>query len=284
MSTLIETSDSNQTETDISKLKDITKKVRINIVKMLAEAGSGHPGGSLSATDLLVGLYFCKMRHDASDPKSANRDRFVLSKGHACPALYSVLAESGYFNVDELMSLRKFGSNLQGHPDMKRVNGVDISSGSLGQGLSVGLGMALAGRIDKKDYRIYVMMGDGEIQEGQIWEAAMAVGHYKMDNICAILDNNGYQIDGPIDQILSPYPIVDKWKAFGWHVLEINGHDMDEILNAYDEAKTVKGKPTIIIAKTLKGKGVGLMEADPASWHGSAPSKEQAGEAVANLN
>jgi len=282
MSTLIKTA--NSSTTDICKLKDITKKVRINIVKMLSEAGSGHPGGSLSATDLLVGLYFCKMKHDASDPKCADRDRFILSKGHACPALYSVLAESGYFDVDELMGLRKFGSNLQGHPDMKRVNGVDISSGSLGQGLSVGLGMALAGVVDKKDYRVYVMMGDGEIQEGQIWEAAMAIGHYKLDNICAILDNNGYQIDGPIDQIMSPYPIVDKWKAFGWNVLEIDGHDMDAILDAYDEAKTVKGKPTIIIAKTLKGKGVGLMEADPSSWHGSVPSKEQASEAVSNLN
>ncbi|MGR3317046.1 MAG: transketolase [Candidatus Anammoxibacter sp.] len=273
---------SNQVE--INRLEDIAKRIRVHIVKMLAEAGSGHPGGSLSATDLMVALYFCKLNHDSQKPKWEDRDRFILSKGHACPALYAVLAESGYFDIGELMSLRKFGSILQGHPDMKRVPGIDISSGSLGQGLSIGLGMSLSSRIDKKNNRIYVMLGDGEIQEGQIWEAAMAASHYKVDNLCAILDNNGFQIDGSIESIMSPYPITDKWRAFGWHVIEIDGHNMNEILNAYDMAKTVKEKPSIIIAKTIKGKGVGLMEADPSSWHGVAPSKEQANEAIAKLN
>ncbi len=267
----------------IEELQKTSKKVRIHIVEMLTESGSGHPGGSLSATDLIVGLYFCKLNHDSARPAWEDRDRFILSKGHACPALYATLAESGYFPKEELMSLRKFGSNLQGHPDMKRTKGVDISSGSLGQGLSVGLGMSLSGKLDKKDFRVYVMMGDGEIQEGQIWEAAMAAGHYKADNLCGILDNNGYQIDGSVESVMSPYPLADKWKAFGWHVIEIDGHNMEEILNAYDTAKTIKGKPTMIIAKTIKGKGVSLMEAEPAEWHGATPSKELAKEAIAEL-
>ena len=272
------------TKPDTDRLETIAKKIRVHIIKMLSHAGSGHPGGSLSAADLLVALYFCKLNHDAQRPNWEDRDRFILSKGHACPALYAVLAESGYFGTDELLDLRKFGSNLQGHPDMKRVSGIDISSGSLGQGLSVGVGMSLSSRIDSKNFRVYVMLGDGEIQEGQIWEAAMAASHYKLDNICAILDNNGYQIDGPIDDVLSPYPIADKWKAFGWHVIEIDGHNMDEILDAYDEAKTVKGCPTIIVAKTIKGKGVSLMENDPSSWHGTAPSAEVANDAITKIN
>lgn len=268
----------------INELQNIAKKIRVHIIAMLAKAGSGHPGGSLSATDLMTALFFNKMNHDSSRPDWEDRDRFVLSKGHACPALYATLAESGYFSVDELGSLRQFKSNLQGHPDMKRLKGVDISSGSLGQGLSVGLGMALSARIDNKDFRVYVMLGDGEIQEGQIWEASMAAGHYKMDNLCAILDNNGYQIDGPVDEIMSPYPLSDKWKAFGWNVVEIDGHNMQEILTAYDSAKSFKGKPTIIIAKTIKGKGVTFMESDPGSWHGAIPSKEETDKAIGELN
>lgn len=282
MSILKESTISNQI--DIERLKNIAKRIRIHIVRMLAEAGSGHPGGSLSATDLIAALYFCKLNHDAQRPDWKDRDRFILSKGHACPALYAALAECGYFEIDELMKLRKFGSSLQGHPDMKRVPGIDISSGSLGQGLSVGVGISLSGKIDGKDYRVYVMMGDGEIQEGQVWEAAMAASHYKLDNLCAILDNNGYQIDGSIEHIMSPYPIADKWTAFGWHVIEIDGHNMREILEAYETVKTIKGKPAIIIAKTIKGKGVGLMEVDPSAWHGTVPSKEQANEAIAKLN
>lgn len=273
----------NTTQYSVEELKNITKKVRTHIIYMLSEAGSGHPGGSLSATDLMVGLFFCKMNHDHLRPGWEDRDRFVLSKGHAAPVLYATLAESGYFDVKELGGLRKFGSILQGHPDMKRVPGVDISSGSLGQGLSVATGMALSARIDGKSFRVYAMLGDGEIQEGQIWEAAMAAGHYKVDNLCAILDNNGYQIDGAIEDVMSPNPIPDKWKAFGWNVIEIDGHNMDAILKAYDEAKTVKGKPSIIIAKTVKGKGVSFMEEEPAAWHGVIPSKEQASEAIAKF-
>lgn len=264
-------------------LQRIARKIRISILKMLAEAGSGHPGGSLSATDLIVALYFSKLNHDPKRPKWEDRDRFILSKGHACPALYATLAELGYIEANTLKTLRRFGSLLQGHPDMNKTPGVDISSGSLGQGLSVGIGMALAGRIDKKSYRVYVMMGDGEIQEGQVWEAAIAASHYKLSNLCGILDNNDYQIDGPIKKVMSPYPISDKWTSFGWHVIEINGHNMEEILNAYKMAEAIKDKPTIIIAKTVKGKGVSFMENDKEAWHGQAPSRELAEEAIAEL-
>ncbi len=267
----------------VQELQNIAKKIRVHILNMLSKAGSGHPGGSLSVADLLTALFFSEMNHDSSNPEWDERDRFVLSKGHACPALYATLALSGYFDVAELDNLRKFGSILQGHPDMKRVPGVDISSGSLGQGLSVGVGMSLSAKIDKKDFRVYAMLGDGEIQEGQIWEAAMAAGHYKVDNLCAILDNNGYQIDGAVSEIMSPNPIADKWKAFGWNVIGVDGHDIEAILNAYDTAKTVKGKPTIIIAKTIKGKGVSFMEEAPADWHGSPLPSERADEAIAEL-
>ena len=270
-------------EISVQELQKISKKIRVHILNMLSKAGSGHPGGSLSATDLLTALFFCKMNHDSSVPDWVDRDRFVLSKGHACPALYAVLAESGYFDIKELDGLRKFGSILQGHPDMKRVPGIDISSGSLGQGLSVAVGMALSAKVDKKEFRVYAMLGDGEIQEGQIWEAAMAAGHYKTDNLCAILDNNGYQIDGAVSEIMSPNPIPDKWKAFGWHVIAVDGHNMEAILEAYDTAKTLKGKPTIIIAKTIKGKGVSFMEEAPADWHGSPLPLERADEAIAEI-
>lgn len=266
----------------IEELQEKAKVVRRHIIRMLAKAGSGHPGGSLSATDLIVALYYGKLRHNPKNPKWPDRDRFVMSKGHGCPAWYAVLAEHGYFPVSELDTLRQFGSRLQGHPDMKRTPGIEMSSGSLGQGLSVSLGMALAARIDKKDYRVYVMLGDGEIEEGQVWEAAMAAGHYKVDNLCAILDNNGLQIDGPIHDVMSPLPIPDKWRAFQWHAIEINGHNMKEIIAAYDKAETLKGKPTIIIAKTTKGKGVSFMEGH-VDWHGKAPNKEEAEKALAEL-
>lgn len=266
----------------IELLEDKAKQTRRHIIRMLGKAGSGHPGGSLSAIDLIVALYYGKLRHDPQNPAWPDRDRFVLSKGHSCPALYAVLAETGYFPVSELDTLRQFGTRLQGHPDCHLTPGIEISSGSLGQGLSVGLGMALAAKIDKKDYRVYVMLGDGEIEEGQIWEAAMAASHYGLDNLCAIIDNNGLQIDGPINQVMSPLPIPDKWLAFGWNVIQINGHDMKKILQAYDEAETLKGKPTVIIAKTIKGKGVSFMEGD-ADWHGKAPNKEQTEAALVEL-
>ena len=267
---------------DKDYLRSRAVHVRRHIIEMLAEAGSGHPGGSLSAVDLLVTLYFAKMRHDPANPNLPDRDRFVLSKGHSCPALYAVLAECEYFDHDAIYTLRKFGSILQGHPDSKRTPGVNISSGSLGQGLSAGIGMALAARLDEKDYRTYVILGDGEIQEGQIWEAAMTAPHYKVDNLCAILDYNGLQIDGPIQDVMNPEPLPDKWRSFGWHVLEINAHDFDEILDALDQAEKRKGIPTIIIASSIKGRGVSFME-NVAAWHGKAPSKDEAAEALTRM-
>ena len=267
---------------DIKSLEERAKVIRRHVIRMLAKAGSGHPGSSLSIVDLLVALFYNKLRYNPQQPTWPDRDRFILSKGHACPALYALLAEIGYFTVDKLDTLRQFGSILQGHPCKKTTPGIEISSGSLGQGLSVGLGIALAARIDKKDYRTYVMLGDGEIEEGQIWEAAMAASHYKADNLCAILDNNGLQIDGFINEIMSPHPIPEKWRSFGWHVIEINGHDYKSILTAYDEAEKIKGRPTIIVAKTIKGKGVSFME-NQVDWHGKAPSKEEAERALAEL-
>ncbi len=268
---------------ELDKLETIAAKVRKHIIRMITEAGSGHPGGSLSCTDMIVALYFGKLRYNPTQPDWPDRDRFVLSKGHGCPAWYATLAEAGYFDVNELETLRRFGSKLQGHPERGRLPGIEVSSGSLGQGLSVGVGMALAGRLDEKDYRAYVMVGCGEIQEGQIWEAAMSASHYKLDNLCAILDNNGFQIGGEIDNIMSTKPIPEKWQAFGWHVIEIDGHNMKQILDAYNKAEKIKGKPTMIIANTIKGKGVPFMER-VADWHGKAPSEEQAQSALADLS
>lgn len=266
----------------IDSLKSKSKFIRQHIIKMLTIAGSGHPGGSLSAVEILTALYFHKLRHNPKDPKWADRDRFLLSKGHACPVWYAVLAEAGYFPVKTLWTFRKFGSILQGHPDMKRTPGVEMSSGSLGQGLSIANGIALAGRIDNKTYRVYILIGDGEVQEGQVWEAAMAASHYKIDNLTAILDYNGYQIDGSIEKVMSPLPLADKWRAFNWAVKEIDGHNLKEIISAYDWAETVKEKPAIIIARTVKGKGVSFME-NKHEWHGKTPSSQQAEQALKEL-
>ncbi len=268
-------------ESEIKQLKEKAKQVRRLIVEMLAKAGSGHPGGSLSATDLITALYFKVLRFNAQDPSWPGRDRFHMSKGHCCPLWYAVLAESGYFPVEKLWTLRQLGSILQGHPD-RRTPGVEVASGSLGQGLSVALGMGLAAKMDKLDYRVYCLLGDGEIQEGNIWEAAMACAHYKCDNICAMLDRNGFQIDGKTSQVMSLEPVVAKWQAFGWHTIEIDGHNMEQILCAYDEAKTVKNKPTIIIAHTVKGKGVSFME-NVVDFHGRAPTKEETERALKEL-
>jgi transketolase len=262
--------------TDPSYLSQQALGVRRDIIKMLGAAGSGHTGGSLSVTDLLVALYFSVLRHDPSMPKWPGRDRFILSKGHAAPALYAVLARCGYFPAEQLLNLRKLDSMLQGHPDMNKTPGVEISTGSLGQGLSVGCGMAIAGRQPNQPpaYRVYVAMGDGEQDEGQVWEAAMSAAHYKLSNLCAIIDNNGLQIDGRVCDIMNSHPLPDKWRAFGWNVLEINGHNYSEILSAFDQARLEKEKPSIIIAKTSKGKGISFME-NQACWHGVAPNQEQ---------
>lgn len=249
-------------------------KVRMGIIEGTHNAKSGHPGGSLSAADILTYLYFAEMNVDPQNPAKPDRDRFVLSKGHIAPALYATLAHKGFFSVEELKSLRKIGSRLQGHPDMKKIPGVDMSSGSLGQGISAACGMAKAAKLTGADYRVYAVLGDGEIQEGQVWEAAMFASHYNLDNLCILVDNNGLQIDGSIEDVMSPYPIDEKFKAFGFHVINIDGHDFDQIESAYNEARTVKGKPTAIIAKTVKGKGVSFME-NKASWHGTAPNDEQ---------
>ncbi|MFO0793106.1 MAG: transketolase [Candidatus Brocadiaceae bacterium] len=267
---------------DTKSLEDRSKVIRRHVITMLAKAGSGHPGSSLSTVDLLVALFYSKLRHNPRQPAWPDRDRFVMSKGHACPALYATLAETGYFGIDKLDTLRQFGSMLQGHPCMKTTPGIEISGGSLGQGLSVGLGISLAAKLDNKGYRTYVMLGDGEIEEGQVWEAAMAASHYKADNLCAIIDQNGLQIDGFIHEIMSSHPIPDKWRGFGWHVIETNGHDFTAILAAYSEAEAVKGRPTVIVAKTVKGKGVSFME-NQVDWHGKAPTKEEAERALAEL-
>jgi len=265
----------------IKALEDKAKKIRRLIIEMLAKAGSGHPGGSLSSADLITALYFAVLRHNPDQPQWPQRDRFHLSKGHCCPLWYAVLAESGYFPAQKLSTLRQFGSMLQGHPD-RRTPGVEVASGSLGQGLSVALGMSLAARIDKMDYRVYVLMGDGEIQEGNIWEAAMAASHYKCDNLCAILDYNGFQIDGKIKDVMGLEPLAEKWRSFGWYTIEIDGHDMQQILSAYAQATNIKGKPCIIIARTIKGKGVSFME-NVVDFHGRAPTKEEAEKALKEL-
>lgn len=259
---------------NIEQLQCVAKEVRKDIITMLTESASGHPGGSLSAVEILTTLYFHEMKVDVNNQKDLNRDRFVLSKGHAAPVLYSVLAEKGFFAKDELMKLRKTGAILQGHPNMNYVPGVDMSTGSLGQGISAAVGMALAGKLDKKDYRVYALLGDGELQEGQVWEAAMSAGHYKLDNLTAFVDHNGLQIDGRTCDVMTVDPVEDKFKAFGWNVLSIDGHDFNAIIDAIEVAKNFKGKPTMIVCKTVKGKGVSFME-DQAGWHGSAPNKEQ---------
>lgn len=256
--------------------------VRMGVIEGVFNAKSGHPGGSLSVADILTYLYFDHMNVDPKNPKDENRDRFVLSKGHTAPALYAVLANKGFFPVSEIKNLRKPGAMLQGHPSMNRTPGVDMSTGSLGQGISTAAGMALAGKIDKKDYRVYTVLGDGEIEEGQVWEAAMFAAAKGLDNLCAVVDNNNLQIDGSIAEVNSPYPIPEKFRAFGWNVIEIYGHSFDEIDAAFKAAAEFKGKPTAIIAKTVKGKGVSFME-DQCSWHGTAPNAEQYEQAMNEL-
>ena len=264
------------------ELEKTANSVRQGIVTAVHAAKSGHPGGSLSAADIYTYLYFEEMNVDPSKPDDPDRDRFVLSKGHTAPGLYSTLANRGFFPVEDLETLRHTGSYLQGHPDMKHIPGVDMSSGSLGQGLSAGVGMALSAKIDKKSYRTYVLCGDGEIEEGQIWEAAMFAGAKKLDNLCVIVDNNNLQIDGPIDEVNSPYPIDKKFEAFNFHVINIDGNDFDQIEKAFKEARGVKGVPTAIIAKTTKGKGVSYME-NQVGWHGKAPNDEEYEKAMAEL-
>ena len=264
------------------ELKKKANEVRRGIVTGVHSAKSGHPGGSLSAADILTYLYFEEMNIDPADPKGADRDRFVLSKGHIAPALYSVLANRGYFPVEDLKTLRHTGSYLQGHPDMKHIPGVDMSSGSLGQGLSAAVGMALAGKLDGKNYRVFAMCGDGEIEEGQIWEASMFAAARKLDNLTVIVDNNNLQIDGTIEEVCSPYPIADKFEAFGFHVICIDGHDFDAIEGAFKEAAETTGKPTVIVAKTTKGKGVSFME-NQCGWHGKAPNDEEYAQAMKDL-
>ncbi|MBR6873485.1 MAG: transketolase [Ruminococcus sp.] len=267
----------------IKKQLEITAcKVRLGIIEGVFNAKSGHPGGSLSIADLLTYLYFAKMNVYPDKPDEPERDRFVLSKGHTAPALYSVLAERGFFDKNELKSLRHIGAMLQGHPCIT-IPGVDMSSGSLGQGISAACGMALSGKISNNTYKVYTVLGDGEIEEGQVWEAAMFAAHYKLDNLVAVVDNNGLQIDGKISDVMSPYPIKEKFEAFGWHAIEINAHDFDEIEKAFNEAETVSGQPVVIIQKSIKGKGVSFME-DQVGWHGTAPNAEQYEQAVSELN
>ncbi len=264
------------------ELQKTAVEVRKGIVTAVHSAKSGHPGGSLSAADIYTYLFFEELNIDPKNPDKADRDRFVLSKGHTAPGYYSVLAQRGFFPVEDLTTLRHVGSYLQGHPDKKHIPGVDMSSGSLGQGISAAVGMALSAKLSNDDYRVYTLLGDGEIQEGQVWEAAMFAGHRKLDNFVAIVDNNGLQIDGPVDEVCSPYPIDKKFEAFGFHVITVDGHDYDALRNAFNEAKQTKGQPTAIIAKTLKGKGVSFMEGQ-ASWHGTAPNDEQYAEAMEEL-
>ena len=264
------------------ELQKVANEVRKGIITSVHAAKAGHPGGSLSAADIFTYLYFEEMNVDPKDPKKADRDRFVLSKGHTAPGLYSALAQKGYFPVEDLETLRHLGSYLQGHPDMKHIPGVDMSSGSLGQGISAAVGMAIAGKMDNTDYRVYTLLGDGEIQEGQVWEASMMAGFRKLDNLVVIVDNNNLQIDGAIDEVCSPYPIDKKFEAFNFHVINIDGNDFDQIDAAFKEAKATKGMPTAIIAHTVKGKGVSFME-NQVGWHGTAPNDEQYAVAMEEL-
>jgi transketolase len=266
----------------IAELRTHANTIRRDVINMLTKAGSGHPGGSLSCADIVATLYFHVMRHDSERPDWPDRDRFLMSKGHCAPTWYAVLARSGYFPVAWLDTLRKLNSALQGHPDMLKTPGVEMSSGSLGQGLSVANGMAFAFRLDRRDCRVYVLLGDGEIQEGQIWEAAMTAAHHKLDNICAIVDNNGLQIDGRVDEIKSLGSIAAKWDSFGWNVVEIDGHDIEQIVEAFDKARDFKGQPTMILAHTVKGKGVSFME-DMVDYHGVAPTEEECAKAMTEI-
>ena len=268
---------------NIEDLKMKAKEIRKDIIEEVYNANSGHPGGSLSISDIMAVLYFNELRIDEKNPRWEERDRLVLSKGHCSPALYAALAERGFFDKEDLKSFRKIESNLQGHPDLNKVPGVDMTSGSLGQGLSIANGMAIAGKMDNKNYRVYTILGDGEIEEGQIWEAAMTANKYKLDNLCVIVDNNNLQIDGTIEEVMSSYPIDEKFKSFGFNVLTIDGNNIEEILNGFEIAKQTKNKPTCIIAKTIKGKGVSFME-NKAEWHGKAPSEEEYIQAMKDLN
>lgn len=269
-------------QTQHDQLKEIARQIRGDIIRMLAAAMSGHPGGSLSSAELLTYLYFYKMRIDPQNPTDPNRDRFVLSKGHCAPVLYAALAERGYFDKDKVLTLRKFNSIFQGHPDMRKVPGVDISSGSLGQGLSVANGMALAAKLDQRTYRVYVLLGDGEIEEGQVWEALMTSVHYKLDNVTAFLDYNHLQIDGRVEDVKSLTDPVARFRAFGWHVIEVDGHKFDQLDRAVTEAESTKGLPTMVVMHTTKGKGVSFMENQPG-WHGKAPKPEEADQALREL-
>ncbi len=266
----------------IGGLQTKAQAIREDIIKMLAEARSGHPGGSLSSVEIVTALYFHVLRLKSEDPQWPDRDRFILSKGHAAPLLYAALAERGFIPREELLTLRKLGTRLQGHPPWGMVPGVEASTGSLGQGLSMGLGTALAGRLDRRNYRVYVLLGDGESQEGQVWEAAMAAAHYRAGNLTAVLDFNGLQIDGPITEVMSPLPFPDKWRSFGWAVREVDGHDFQDLIAAFDWAKTIHDMPSMIIARTVKGKGVSFME-NAAGWHGKAPDMKQTAQALAEI-
>ncbi len=269
-------------EMEIERLKEISRNIRVDIIEEIYAAQSGHPGGALSCTDILTVLYFNQMNINPNRKDDSNRDRLVLSKGHASAGLYAALAERGYFDKKELKNFRKYGSFLQGHPDMKHIPGVDMTAGSLGQGLSVANGMAMSAKIDKKDYRVYCIVGDGEIQEGQIWEAAMSASHYKLDNLCVIVDNNNLQIDGKVSDVMNVYPIKDKFEAFGFEVFEVDGNNIENLIDVFQKASEVKEKPIAIIAKTVKGKGITYME-NQAGWHGKAPNEEEYLEAVNEL-
>jgi len=266
----------------VTEMEAIARRLRRHIITMTGKAGSGHPGGSLSAVEIVTALYFKVLRHKPSDPSWSDRDRFILSKGHAAPLLYAALAECGYFPVDELLTLRQLNSRLQGHTDCTLTPGVEMSAGALGQGLSFAIGVALAGRLNSQSYRVYVLLGDGECDEGQVWEGAMAAAHFKVDNLVAIIDNNGQQIDGWNRDVMNLEPFNKKWQAFGWHVIEVDGHDLTQLTQAFEQAKSVKGKPTVIIAHTIKGKGVSFMENNP-DFHGKAPSAEEVEIALREL-
>jgi transketolase len=270
-------------EMRLNELRRYSTIIRKHIIEEVYHAASGHPGGSLSCADIITVLYFDEMRVDVKNPEWEDRDRFVLSKGHCSPALYGVLAEKGFFPKEELLRFRHIDSYLEGHPSMRLVPGVDMSTGSLGQGISAAVGMAIAGKLDKKDYKVYVLLGDGEIQEGQVWEALMSAAHYKLNNLIAFLDHNRLQIDGNITEVMSPEPVEDKFRAFGWEVINIDGHDHAQIINAVKKAKKIEDKPVMIVADTIKGKGVSFME-NNADWHGSPPNKEQRDKAIAELD